>query len=277
MIVLASRAELDAWRDRVTTSLAFVPTMGALHEGHASLFREARRHGGTVIVSIFVNPTQFNDPKDFEKYPRTFDADLETCRAAGVDAVFAPTVADMYPAGASDPSIPLPAVALPLEGALRPGHFEGVVTVVAKLFRLVRPTAALFGLKDYQQVRVIQEMTRKQRLPVTIIPCPIVRSTEGLALSSRNARLSPEGLVKALRISAALRLAQNLFANGTKDASSLEGRLRDFLSQDSALKIDAVDVVDAETLRTPRPGKPLLVAVAVFVEGVRLIDNCLLG
>lgn len=274
--VIQSRAEFEAWRQATTTTISFVPTMGALHKGHLALFEEAKKYGQTVVVSIFVNPTQFNDPKDFEKYPRTLEEDLKKCAAVGVDVVFAPTAEDMYPAHETPKRIPLPEVAKPLEGQSRPGHFQGVITIVSKLFEIVKPQYALFGLKDFQQVRVIQEMVKSQNFPITIIACPIVRSPEGLALSSRNTRLSPAGLKKALGISQTLTLAQQLFQQGLHDPKTLVQKLTDFVSEDPDLKIDSIDIVDAQTLLPPTSKGSWLVALAVFVEGVRLIDNCVL-
>ncbi len=275
--VIQSRAEFESWRQSTNTTIAFVPTMGALHEGHLALFQEAKKHGQTVVVSIFVNPTQFNDPKDFEKYPRTLEEDLKKCASVAVDIVFAPTKEDMYPAHETCPNIPLPEVAKPLEGQSRPGHFQGVITIVSKLFEIVKPQTALFGLKDFQQVRVIQEMVQSQNFPITIIACPIVRSPEGLALSSRNARLSQIGLKKALRLSQALTWAQQLFHQGLHDPKTLVQKLTDFISEDPDLKIDSIDIVDAQTLVSPTSKGSWLVALAVFVEGVRLIDNCVIG
>ncbi|QQR79743.1 MAG: pantoate--beta-alanine ligase [Deltaproteobacteria bacterium] len=209
MIVFSTRSDFSAWRKSIHEKIAFVPTMGALHSGHLELVKEAKKQASIVVVSIFVNPTQFNNPEDFKKYPQNLPSDLKKCEENGVDIVLAPTTDDMY-AEKEDP-IPLPDVALPLEGALRPGHFQGVVTIVSKLFKLVQPDVALFGLKDYQQVRVIQEMTVQQKFPIQILPCPTVRSPEGLALSSRNERLSSSGLQKALKLPQTLKLAQDLF------------------------------------------------------------------
>lgn len=258
--------------------IAFVPTMGALHEGHLALMREARRHGEMVVVSIFVNPTQFNDPKDFERYARDLPGDLKKCEAAGVDLVFAPTVEEMYPADDPTPAIPLPEVAKPLEGVSRPGHFEGVVTIVSRLFRIVQPNAAVFGLKDYQQVRVIEEMVAHQKFPITIVRHPTVREKDGLAMSSRNVRLSPAGRRKALVLSRALREAESLYKGGERDAPRLQEKIRAILEAEPGVTVDYAAVVDARTLGSVSTiDRPILVALAASVEGVRLIDNCLLN
>ncbi len=257
-------------------TITFVPTMGALHEGHLSLMREARRFGDLVVVSIFVNPKQFNDLKDFEKYSRDLPEDLKKCEEAAVDVVFAPSVDEMYPANDPSPELPLPAVAKPLEGASRPGHFEGVVAVVSRLFRIVQPQAALFGLKDYQQVRVLEEITKAARLPVTIIRHPTVREKDGLAMSSRNVRLSPEGRQKAALISKALKAAEYLHAKGERNPDVIRKKIEQGLIKEK-IQIDYVSVVDADSLEPiVSIQKSALVAIAVFIDGVRLIDNCVL-
>ncbi len=257
--------------------IVLVPTMGSLHEGHRTLFREGKRQGGLLVVSIFVNPTQFNDPRDFQRYPRNLTEDLKSCEAEGVDIVFAPPVLEIYPKGEKPIEIPIPSVAEPLEGVSRPGHFKGVIQIVSRLFRIVQPDQAVFGLKDYQQVRVIEEMVKSQGFGVEIIPCPIVRTPEGLAMSSRNTLLSPQGLAEALSLSRSLKTAQQLFDDGERDPRRIEDRVRYELSQDSNLQIDTVAVVDAVTLReVSRIDQPALVAIAALVEGVRIIDNCVL-
>src|SRR3989338_1574625 len=180
--------------------IVLVPTMGALHEGHLSLLREGKKRGPLLVVSLFVNPAQFNDRRDFEKYPRDLPADLKKCEGEGADIVFAPDEKEIYPPGETKTAIPVPAAGQPLEGRSRPGHFAGVVQVVSRLFAIVQPHAAVFGLKDYQQLRVIQEMVKEQGPDVEIVACPTVRTPEGVALSSRNARLSPTGLILARKI-----------------------------------------------------------------------------
>ncbi len=257
-------------------SITLVPTMGALHEGHLSLFREGRRLGDLLVASIFVNPRQFNDPKDYEKYTRDLPGDLKKCEAEKVAVVFTPSEDEIYPPD-DKTAVPLPAVALPLEGTARPGHFQGVIEVVSRLFRIVRPDKALFGLKDYQQLRVIEEMVRGQGLNTQIIRHPIVRDKDGLALSSRNARLSPEGRRRALSLSRSIAEATRLFTRGERNLQKIGEAVGEILRADPAVTVDYVAVVDAETLGKPHPDRPVLVAVAAFVEGVRLIDNCVLG
>lgn len=257
--------------------IVFVPTMGALHEGHLALLREGRRRGDVLVVSIFVNPTQFNSREDFEKYPHHLPSDLKKCEGEKVDIVFAPTVEEIYPEGMKVTGIYLPAVTKPLEGAARPGHFAGVLQIVSKLFRVVQPNEAIFGMKDYQQLRVIQEMVKKEGFEVDIIPCPTVRTPEGLAMSSRNERLSPSGLQKASQISKALQTAQALFQRGERDPENIQKEVTQKILEEPALKIDYVAVVDAQTLEEISQVKDsALVAIAVLIEGIRLIDNCIL-
>ena len=241
--------------------LAFIPTMGALHEGHRSLFREARRRGDFRVVSLFVNPTQFNTPEDFEKYPRNLEADLALCEGEGIDLVFHPTVAEIYPDGFKEtPS--LPRVAIPMEGEFRPSHFAGICSVVTRLFQIVQPETALFGEKDFQQLRVIEEMVCERRIPVRIVRCPTVRNSNGFALSSRNALLSAKGYEEALAIPRAIRAVQK---NLNLDAAH---------QQLEKLKVDYLTIADAETLQpVKRPDRPGRIFIAAWVEGVRLIDN----
>lgn len=257
--------------------ISFVPTMGSLHEGHLALLREGKRRGDLLVVSLFVNPTQFNSLQDFQKYPRDPEGDRKKCEAEGVDLLFTPEKEEIYPVGEKITRIPLPAVAKPLEGRSRPGHLDGVVTVVSRLFRIVHPHLALFGLKDYQQFRVIQEMVKDRGLEVEIVPCPVIRSPEGLALSSRNRRLTPQGLEIALNLSRSLQIIESLFKKGERDPRRIEDRITYELYQSGSVQIDYVTVVDAVTLEEISTiSKPALVAIAAFIEGVRLIDNCLL-
>lgn len=256
--------------------VVLVPTMGALHKGHLALMHEARRHGNFVVVSLFVNPKQFNDPNDFQKYTRDLPGDLKKCETAGVDVVFAPSEEEIYPPGVTLPAVPVPAVGKVLEGVSRPGHFEGVVAVVSRLFRIVRPDASIFGMKDYQQLRVIEEMVKEQRMNIAIIRHPTIRERDGLAMSSRNARLTPEGRQKALFISMSLDAARYLFQRGEKDPATIEKKIAEALTREK-LQIDYVAVVDAVTLqKIPRLDRPAVIAIAAFVDKVRLIDNCLL-
>ena len=248
-----------------------VPTMGALHEGHLSLIRRARKRAGEeglVVVSIYVNPTQFNDPKDLKAYPRALKADQQLCRAEGVDAVFVPET--LYPEGASV-EIAENELVLRLEGEHRPGHFAGVMTVVAKLFHLVQPTEAVFGEKDFQQAAVIRRMIRDLDFPVRLILGPTVRESDGLAMSSRNVRLKGRLREQAAVLPAALRLAKEF---GAGPVASLKRRLKRLIEAQTDVSVDYVEVVDAESLQPVRKamrGTRLLLAARV--GQVRLIDN----
>lgn len=256
----------------------FVPTMGALHAGHARLVRHAAampgRAGAAVVVSIFVNPTQFNDPGDLARYPRTLEADLELCREAGAEAVFAPGVEAVYPPGVAMVQGKLPAVATEpgLEDAHRPGHFAGVCQVVRRLFELVRPRAAVFGEKDWQQLQVIRAMTAQERLGVEIVPVPTVREADGLAMSSRNVFLTPDARARASAISRAL-----CEANAATSGAGAEARMRQMLIA-AGLEVEYAVVRDAQTLMplpvNARHGRALIAArVRAGAGTVRLIDN----
>ena len=257
--------------------IGFVPTMGNLHDGHLSLVRIAKKHSDVVVVSIFVNPTQFGPNEDFAAYPRTFAADRALCEAEGVDLVFYPSVPDMYPAGASV-SVTENALSRPLCGAARPGHFDGVCTVVAKLFNIVLPHVAVFGEKDGQQLRVIRRMVRDLRFPVEIVSGPTARESDGLARSSRNQYLTPEQRPQAVCLRRALDEAERLFAAGERDPRKLVAAMRAVVARAPAAKIDYVEIVDDETLQ-PLAGpiaRPALAALAVWVGKPRLIDNAVL-
>lgn len=281
MKLVKSAAEMRAISGRARQEgkkISLVPTMGALHEGHLALFREVRRQGDVLVVSIYINPRQFNDAEDFRKYARDLEGDLKKCEAEGVDVVFAPPDSEIYPPADKAPIVPVPSVAAPLEGASRPGHFAGVVDVVSRLFRLVRPQTAIFGLKDYQQVRVIEEMVKEQKMDVRIFRHPTVREKDGLAMSSRNARLSPKGRAAALAISRSLRAAEKLYSAGERRAPVIQSAVLTELQREPGITVDYAAVVDAETLKElPTLNRPGLVAVAGSVEGVRLIDNGLLA
>ena len=254
--------------------IGFVPTMGNLHDGHLSLVRIAKKHSDVVVVSIFVNPTQFGPNEDFAAYPRTFEADRALCEAAGVDLVFYPSVPEMYPAGASV-SVTENALSRTLCGAARPGHFDGVCTVVAKLFNVVLPHVAVFGEKDAQQLRVIRRMVRDLRFPVEILPGPTIREPDGLARSSRNQYLTPAQRPQAACLRRALDEAERLFAQGERDPGKLIAAMRVLIAQAPDAKIDYVSIVDDETLQ-PLDGpivRPALAALAVWVGKPRLIDN----
>ncbi|NQU39040.1 MAG: pantoate--beta-alanine ligase [Lentisphaerae bacterium] len=252
---------------------ALVPTMGALHEGHLSLIRIAHQHASRVVVSIFVNPSQFGPGEDLERYPRMLEQDLEACQREGVTTVFCPEVAQMY---ADDHSTQVSEFALSvgLCGAQRPGHFSGVTTVVAKLFNMVRPTVAIFGRKDYQQARVIQRMTRDLNFPIEIVLAPIVREADGLAMSSRNRHLSVAERERALSISRALQAARTRFHDRPDVAAPelVESVGRSVSA--AGVVIQYVTLVDANTLDPVSAiAQPALLAVAASVGGTRLIDN----
>ncbi len=271
----AEMQALAAERRGRGTRVALVPTMGALHEGHLSLVRIAHQHGDEVDVTIFVNPTQFAPSEDLCKYPRALERDLDLCRAEGVSTVFCPDEGQVYAADHST-GISETSLSQGLCGAYRPGHFDGVVTVVAKLFNIMLPSAAVFGRKDFQQARVIQRMVRDLNFPVHIVLAPIVREPDGLAMSSRNRYLSASERERALSISKALRDAEGAVAGGTSDAEALRASVEAAIS-DAGLKVQYVACVDADTLEaTDSLGRPMLMAVAAFVGSTRLIDNVVL-
>ena len=257
--------------------IGFVPTMGNLHEGHLSLVRIARPHADVVVVSLFVNPAQFGPTEDFAAYPRTFDADRALCEQEGVDFLFFPPVAEMYPPGASV-SLVENSLSDTLCGASRPGHFNGVCTVVATLFNLVLPHVAVFGEKDAQQLRVIRRMVRDLRFPVDIVPGPTLREPDGLARSSRNQYLTPAQRPQAACLRRALDEAERLFAAGERDPQKIAAALRAVVSQAPDARLDYASIVDDETLQ-PLAGpisRPALAALAVWIGKPRLIDNTVL-
>ena len=256
--------------------VAFVPTMGALHEGHLALVRCARETTDFVVVSIFVNPTQFGPNEDFSRYPRDLEGDVAKLAPSGVTLVFAPDAGAMYPPG-EETRVHVGSLAEPLCGAFRPGHFEGVATVVAKLFAIVGPCAAVFGRKDYQQLAVLRRMATDLFFPVQIVGHPIVREADGLAMSSRNAYLSAAERERALGLSRALRAASRAFDGGERSAAVIE-RLARAEVERSADTIDYVSVVDADSLaRIDTIASRALVAIACRVGKTRLIDNFVLG
>ncbi|MDR1519681.1 MAG: pantoate--beta-alanine ligase [Planctomycetota bacterium] len=259
-------------------SSGLVPTMGALHDGHASLLRRSAAENDVNIISIFVNPAQFMPGEDYESYPRTWDADLEAAEAAGVDIVFHPSAEDMYPPRAQT-SVVVHALTRGLCGMSRgQGHFRGVTTVVAKLFNLVRPTRAYFGQKDAQQAVVIQRMVIDLNFPVEIIVCPIVREADGLALSSRNRNLPPEHRQRALALREALTLGRKLVRGGETDVSALTYAMGQHILRDNDIELDYLEIVSPETLEAVDKLDDLaLIAGAVKIGGVRLIDNILVG
>lgn len=251
--------------------------MGWLHDGHRSLVRRSRDENATTALSIFVNPRQFTSPEDFTRYPRNEVRDLEVCAAEGVDLVFAPQVDEIYVPG-FDTEVIVGEIAQPLEGSARPGHFDGVATVVAILFGLVGADRAYFGQKDYQQLRVIDRMTRDLAIETEVVPCPTVREPDGLAMSSRNARLSAEARAAAPVVYRALRRAADLHAAGERDAPTLREAMRAVLADEPLAELEYVSCADAATLaELDTVNRPALLSVAAAFGGVRLIDNLLVG
>lgn len=281
MRVLETAREAAEFADEVRRSgrrLGFVPTMGFLHEGHLSLMREGRARADVVATSIFVNPAQFGPKEDLTRYPRDLTGDLEKCRSAGVEVVYAPPVSEVYPAGFQT-HVEVTGVSQGLCGEKRPGHFRGVATVVTKLFCLLRPHVALFGEKDYQQLQVIKGLARDLDLGVEVIGMPTIREHDGLAMSSRNAYLSSDDRQRALSLHRGLSLARRLAAEGERDAAVLTGLVEAELSA-AQLKKDYVTLADADTLQTLsslESGKPARLLVAAFAGTTRLIDNIAIG
>ncbi|WNQ09253.1 pantoate--beta-alanine ligase [Paenibacillus aurantius] len=271
----------EAWSLGTEGSVGFVPTMGFLHEGHASLLKRAREENEIAVLSIFVNPTQFGPNEDFERYPRNEEKDLSVAADAGVDFVFMPPVQEMYP-GKSSTTVSVAGVTDRLCGASRPGHFDGVATVVSKLFHIVEPDRAYFGMKDAQQVAVIETMVRDLNLNVEIVPCPTVREPDGLALSSRNVYLSEEHRKEALVLSQALALSDRWLAAEGGRVEALTRRITDYIQSSPSADIDYVEVLSYPSLTEPKEGehneldKGLLIALAVRFGQTRLIDNRLI-
>ncbi len=276
---LQARADADR---AAGVRLALVPTMGALHAGHLSLLTAARRRADRVWVSIFVNPTQFDDPNDLAAYPHSWDEDVAACRTAGVDGIFAPTAAEMFPEGAQT-VVEVPLLSKPLCGAARPGHFRGVTTVVSKLLLAAKPHLAVFGEKDWQHLALIRRSVRDLNLDVEILGVPTAREADGLAMSSRNLRLDPEARRQATALVRALCLAEQATLAGERDAAALLRGVRDAIGRAPLAEIDYAELCDPETLeRAPERLETMtLLALAVFMkspsageeDAVRLIDN----
>lgn len=270
------RSALAAFREK-GQSVALVPTMGALHAGHLALVEQARKSAGKVVVSIFVNPRQFGPGEDLDRYPRDLEGDAEKLRAAGVDLLFAPTAEEMYPPGYST-TVHVAGVSEGMEGARRPGHFDGVATVVARLFGLVLPDLAFFGQKDAQQCAVVMRLAKDLGLPVEVRVVPTVREADGLAMSSRNAYLTPEERKAAPALFRALLAAQLVHQLGETKADRVLSAFRLALSTEPLLELDAADLVDAATMRpVAKVDRPVLLAAAVRVGRTRLIDNVVFG
>ena len=273
---MQSRAEHTRLRGM---TVGVVPTMGALHEGHCSLIRIAREQADLVIVTVFVNPTQFGAGEDFSKYPRSLERDVAAAARSGADVVFAPEAGAMYPEGFQT-SVTVDALTGVLEGASRPGHFRGVATVVTKLFHITRAHLAVFGQKDAQQVAVIRQMVRDLNLPVAIVVGPIVRESDGLAMSSRNAYLSPEERRQASALYRSLRLGEQMIGDGERDAARIRSLMAALIARESTGRIDYISIADPGSLRElailPEPGEAL-VSLAVRFGSTRLIDNCVVA
>ncbi len=280
MKIIKSVAEMQSYTLRQQIqgqSIGFVPTMGAIHEGHLSLVRRARDENDVVVVSIFVNPLQFGPQEDFRRYPRTLSRDIKLVSAAHVDILFIPTAADMYPDGFAT-TVDVPSLTQTLCGPFRPGHFRGVATVVAKLFQVVQPTRAYFGEKDYQQIRVIGRMIDDLRMPVRLVLCPTVREKDGLAASSRNRHLSRKERDEAVKLYQALFLGRELVDQKIMSNSDrLAKRLMQVLSTIPKVKVDYISVVDPGTLAEMKTiRRPAVLAAAIRIGKTRLIDNVII-
>lgn len=258
-------------------TISLVPTMGYLHEGHASLMVEGKKRSDILVTSIFVNPTQFGPTEDFNAYPRDLGRDLNVAASAGVDVIFAPKASDMYPQGYQT-YVNVEQLTLPLCGASRPGHFQGVTTVVAKLLNIVMPHVALFGKKDFQQLAVIRRMAADLNMDVEILGMPIVRESDGLAMSSRNAYLGPDERKDALCLSRALDAARAMYRDGERSVPLLREKVLRIIGEVPGAVIDYADFRDGETLETLETANgQTLIALAVKIGKTRLIDNCVLG
>jgi pantoate--beta-alanine ligase len=281
MEILRTVAELRQWsrkeRNNGGNTIGLVPTMGALHTGHASLIRAAAADCGRVAVSIFVNPTQFGPNEDYSRYPRTFDADCALAQAEGANVIFAPSVEELYPCGAST-FVDVEGLSGRLDGQSRPGHFRGVSTVVAKLLIAAEPDKAFFGQKDAAQVAVLRRMVADLRLATEIVVCPIVREADGLALSSRNIYLSPAERAQALVLSRVIRQAETMVAGGERNPGALLEAARKTFASEPAVRIDYITLVDWATLEPVEiAASGTLFAVAAHVGATRLIDNTILN
>lgn len=279
MQIIQTVREMQRWSEDQRLerkTIAFVPTMGFLHEGHLSLVREAKNRGDVVVVSIFVNPMQFNQASDFDKYPRDEEQDESALKALGTDVLFMPPPAEIYPDGYQS-AVEVEKVSQPLCGAFRPGHFRGVTTVVAKLFNMVKPHCALFGEKDFQQCVVIKRMVRDLNFDIDIVTLPTVREDDGLAMSSRNARLSAAERETSLCVSRALKTAQELVSGGQSSAAVILRTVQQILTQNAEVRVEYASLCHPERLEeVERITGPTLLAIAVWVGDVRLIDNCVL-
>lgn len=280
MQTITAIREMQQWADAQRTAgqrIGFVPTMGYLHEGHLSLVRQAKQLCSRTVVSIFVNPLQFGPQEDLERYPRDLDRDRRLLDGEGVDVLFLPSADEMYPPGFQT-TVAVEQVTQGLCGASRPGHFRGVTTVVSKLFLAVKPHVALFGEKDFQQLVTIRRMVRDLNFDVEVVAGPIVRESDGLAMSSRNVYLSPEQRAAARVLSRSLAVAREAVARGERDSGRIVSTVRALIEAEPGARIDYVELVDTEDLRPiGRIERPALLALAVFFGSTRLIDNCTLS
>lgn len=273
MIVVDSISEWKALRGDLSSSLGLVPTMGALHEGHLSLVRRARRENEVVVVWIFVNPKQFGEAEDFETYPRDMEADGALLEAEGCDYILAPGVEDVYPPGFQT-HVEVEGLTAPLEGIYRPGHFRGVTTVVAKMLCLAQPRHAYFGQKDAQQSLVVRRMAQDLGMLCEIVVCPTIREPDGLAMSSRNVHLNAREREAAAVLFKALRDVEVAVACGERDAEALRGRMRALLEKEPLARIEYASIADPETLEECSVlAAPALASLAVYIGKTRLIDN----
>ena len=277
MQIVSTLPDLRSSRLAFSGIVGLVPTMGYLHEGHLSLIRRARQECDHVVVSIFVNPTQFGPNEDLSRYPRDLDRDLSLIEPLGTDLVWMPTAEMMYPDGYQT-WVDVEAMTRPLEGAMRPGHFRGVTTIVAKLFNGVQPHKAYFGQKDAQQAAVIRQMTRDLNYPIEIVVCPIVREPDGLAMSSRNVYLDPEQRKAATVLYRSLTGAKEAYERGERDAEKLRQIMKDLLASEPLAQLQYVSCADYDTLEELDTVKrKTLLSMAVFIGKTRLIDNFVLG
>ncbi len=280
MHIIHRVSEMQAWSEsqrQAGKTVAFVPTMGFLHEGHLSLVREAKRCCDVVVVSIFVNPLQFNQQSDFAAYPRNDEQDRHFLTQLGTDVLFNPDGSEMYPEG-FQAAVEIGTVSQPLCGASRPGHFRGVTTVVAKLFNMVKPHLALFGEKDFQQCVVIKRMVKDLNFDLEILAMPTIREPDGLAMSSRNARLSPAERQTSLCVSRALNKAAELVSQGERQAVPVLQAVQEIISSEEGIRLDYASLCDPDTLEeVTEVTQPTLLAIAAWVGDVRLIDNRVIG
>jgi pantoate--beta-alanine ligase len=279
MKIIEQIDEMRCWSDakrRQGRRIAFVPTMGFLHDGHLALVRQGREVGDSLVVSIFVNPSQFAPHEDWSAYPRDLERDLKLLQKEGVDIVFHPSAAEMYPDGFQT-SVHIENLSARLCGAFRPGHFQGVATVVTKLFNIVQPSTAVFGCKDYQQLQIIRRMARDLNLAVEILAHPTVREPDGLAMSSRNAYLNPAERQAALCLSRSLRRAECLVKNGERRAAAVLGRVRSEIAAEPLARLEYASLSDGENLcEIDQVSENAVLAMAVWIGKARLIDNVML-